>query len=115
MIPSRPGADADRHGDDVSEMAVRMVDDDRAGAVHSAMDDRFGRLSRQLVTPRSWLLAIGHALVFAGVYWLAYLLRFDFEVPADNVAIFWSTLAWVIGLKLLVFYLLAQFQGWWRM
>ena len=30
------------------------------------------------------------------------------------MAIFWSTLAWVIGLKLLVFYLLAQFQGWWR-
>ena len=55
-----------------------------------------------------------HALVFAGVYWLAYLLRFDFKVPADSIAVFWSTLAWVIGLKLLVFYLLAQFQGWWR-
>ncbi len=68
----------------------------------------------QLMTPRAWLLAIMHAAVFGVGYWLAYLLRFDFAIPPDFMSIFWLTLCWVIGLKLLVFCLLGQFRGWWR-
>ena len=68
----------------------------------------------QLMTPRSWLLVIMHAAVFGVGYWLAYLLRFDFAVPPSFVGIFWLTLGWVIGLKLLIFCLLGQFRGWWR-
>ena len=60
------------------------------------------------------MLATAHAVIFAGVYWLAYLLRFDFDVPAEGMTIFWSSVPWVVGLKILVFCLLSQFHGWWR-
>lgn len=60
------------------------------------------------------MLATAHAIIFAGVYWLAYLLRFDFDIPAESMTVFWSSVPWVIGLKILVFCLLSQFHGWWR-
>ena len=47
-------------------------------------------------------------------YWLAYLLRFDFAIPSTFMEVFWITLPWVIGLKLLIFCLAGQFRGWWR-
>jgi FlaA1/EpsC-like NDP-sugar epimerase len=68
----------------------------------------------QLTSFRSWLLAAMHALVFASVYWLAYLLRFDFDVPTNAVNVFVSTLGWVVGLQIVIFALLGQFRGWWR-
>ena len=86
----------------------------RSAAGPFAVDGRLRRISRQLVTPRSWLLAVAHGFVFAGVYWFAYLLRFDFSIPDDNVIMFSTTLAWVVGLKVVVFGLLAQYHGWWR-
>jgi FlaA1/EpsC-like NDP-sugar epimerase len=68
----------------------------------------------QSANVRAWFLAIAHAVVFAGAYWLAYLLRFDFNVPAASMTIFLSSIISVICLKLLVFYMLSQFHGWWR-
>jgi FlaA1/EpsC-like NDP-sugar epimerase len=68
----------------------------------------------QMSSPRSWMLAAMHALVFVSVYWLAYLLRFDFNVPSESVLVFTSSLGWVIGLQLAIFAVLGQFRGWWR-
>jgi FlaA1/EpsC-like NDP-sugar epimerase len=59
-------------------------------------------------------MAAVHALVFAGVYWLAYSFRFDFAMPEDSATLFRSSLGWVIGVQLLVFFFLGQLQGWWR-
>ena len=61
------------------------------------------RLFRQLRTPRVWLLAAAHAVIFAAAYWTAFWLRFDLAVPKKDVAFFCSTLGWVVGIQLLVF------------
>ncbi|MCE5303239.1 MAG: polysaccharide biosynthesis protein [Planctomycetaceae bacterium] len=69
---------------------------------------------RQVVSPGSWLLAAVHAAIFTVAYWLAYLLRFDFPIPSASLDIFWATLGWVVGLKLVVFAAFGHFHGWWR-
>ena len=63
---------------------------------------------------RVWLLAIAHALLFAAVYWLAFLLRFDFQVPPRDLGIYLQSLPWLLSVKLAVFYLTGHFHGWWR-
>ena len=47
----------------------------------------------QFKTPRAWLLAAMHAVVFAAAYYLAYLLRFDFGLSAAQMVLFWATWA----------------------
>jgi len=69
---------------------------------------------RQLIVPQSWLLAGAHAVIFTLSYLLAYVLRFDLPIPPEAAALFFGSLAWVIGLKLLMFALSGQFHGWWR-
>jgi FlaA1/EpsC-like NDP-sugar epimerase len=75
---------------------------------------RFRLVSRQFASPRSWALALMHATVFAVAYWCAYVLRLDFPLPEEQSALFYSSVGWVVCLKLVVFFLLAQFHGWWR-
>ena len=74
----------------------------------------FAKLAAQFLTPRSWLVALGHAAVFVLAYWLAYYLRFGLTLSSENFRLWWSSLGWVVGLQLLVFGLLGQFHGWWR-
>ncbi len=45
---------------------------------------------------------------------MAYLVRFDFQVPFDFPVSFWRLLPAVIGIKLLVFWRYGLFSGWWR-
>ena len=68
----------------------------------------------QLVSARSWLVALGHVLVFAVAYWLAYFLRFGMVVSPEETNLWWTTLPAVVGIQLGVFFLLGQFHGWWR-
>ena len=49
----------------------------------------------QSLTPRSWLVATGHAVVFTVAYWLAYYLRFGLAMSPDNLHVWWSSLGWV--------------------
>ena len=53
------------------------------------------RRGRNYLKPRVWLMALIHLAVFALVYWMAFLLRFDFAIPAGRHAVFWGTLPWV--------------------
>ena len=80
----------------------------------SAIGSRLQRTTGQLSTPRSWLLAGIHLLIFAVAYWSAFALRLDLPLPKDDAIMFWSSVGWVIGIQLLVFCLLGQFQGWWQ-
>lgn len=43
------------------------------------------RLIRAAVTGRVGLLAVGHLVCFALVYWLAFNTRFDFQIPAASI------------------------------
>ncbi len=60
------------------------------------------------------LLALGHVVLFAFVYWLAFALRFDFVVPAENAVVFWQSVIYVVAIKTMIFYLLRHYHGWWR-
>ena len=115
MTQSRPGADADRRAGDTSETAVRRVEDDRAGAAQSAIGQPLSSARPAVGDPA--IVAAGDRAraglcrrLLAGV---SVAVRFRRPGRATST-LFWSTLAWVIGLKLLVFCLLAQFHGWWR-
>ena len=84
------------------------------GTIRSVLYGGLRRSLRQLTSPRSWLLAGMHLVVFVAAYWGAYLLRFDFDIPSNSLSLYLSSLGWVVGIQLAVFYLLGQFHGWWR-
>jgi FlaA1/EpsC-like NDP-sugar epimerase len=79
------------------------------------------RVVRRLVRPvvqytplRVGLLGSGHLAVFLLSYWVAFCLRFDFAVPRASVSVFWGSVAFVLSLKLFIFYTSGHFHGWWR-
>jgi len=86
----------------------------RLTPVERHFDRLFGKLGRSIVTHRVWLLGIGHALVFILSFWLAFCLRFDFAVPADIYLRFQAALPAVLVVKIVIFYCLGHFHGWWR-
>ncbi|MHB8974676.1 MAG: polysaccharide biosynthesis protein [Pirellulaceae bacterium] len=67
-----------------------------------------------LLSPRFWLLAVGHLVLFGLIYWSAYLLRFGFNVPGSAVDTYWLTMPWLLAIKLVVFYIAGHYHGWWR-
>lgn len=86
----------------------------KVGDFRSTIFDSLRRTGKQCVTPRTWLLAIAHALAFTAAYYGAHLLRFDFVIPSKELDVFYSTVGWVVGVQLVAFGLLGQFHGWWR-
>ena len=70
-----------------------------------------GQLPRAV---RTALVLACHLAAFVVAYWTAFLLRFDFDVPASMAATFRATVLWVVGIKLLAFYVSRHFRGWWR-
>ncbi len=44
----------------------------------------------------------------------AYLVRFDFAVPPEFMALFWRSLPWALAIKLAVFYFFDLYRGMWR-
>ncbi len=71
-------------------------------------------LSRLALRYRVWLLAMGHCCVFALAYWLAFGLRFDFAIPDIMGSRLLASLPTVVALKLIVFYFMGHYHGWWR-
>ena len=60
------------------------------------------------------ILVLGHSLIFAIIYWIAFLMRFTLDVPSMYMDIYWQGLPVVVSIKLVVFYCLGSFHGWWR-
>ncbi len=61
------------------------------------------------------IIATLHDLVAAAIAWqLAYLLRFNFEIPPNFLAAMWSYLVWVIPIQGLTFYMFGLYRGIWR-
>jgi FlaA1/EpsC-like NDP-sugar epimerase len=114
MAQGRQATGNATHPGDRSETLSGSAGDHRQNVIWSLPGGRLLYKVGQREASRAWLLAIVHIVVFTVAYGLAFLLRFDFAVPTTEAALFWSTLIWIIDLKLLVFYLLAQFHGWWR-
>jgi len=82
----------------------------RANPVSQSLRRRAGNLLK----PRPWIMALMHMTVFVAVYYLAFLLRFDFAIPAKGgMDVFWGTLPWVLAIKFVVFLIARQYEGWW--
>ncbi len=67
-----------------------------------------------LVTFRLPLLLVLHTAVFAGVFWLAFLMRFTMDIPVKYQSLFWQGVPVIVATKVIVFYLMRSFHGWWR-
>ena len=63
---------------------------------------------------RFWILLAVHAFIFAITCLFAYALRFEFQFDANAVHLIKLTLAPLIIVKLVAFYLARSFHGWWR-
>lgn len=74
----------------------------------------FERFVIQMEGARIALLFILHVLVFTCCYAFAYLLRFEFTIPAEALPIFKAGLPVVVGVQLAVGLLFGFYRGWWR-
>ena len=71
------------------------------------------RNSERSRSKRFWALGLGHLVVFALVYWLAFELRFEFKTPVDQMQLFWTSLPWILAAKFIIFCALGHYDGWW--
>ncbi|MDQ3778817.1 MAG: polysaccharide biosynthesis protein, partial [Actinomycetota bacterium] len=62
---------------------------------------------------RLWQLAADGALIGLA-WWLAFQLRFDFDVPSNFRDGLWATVAIVVAIKLAVFVAFGFYNRWWR-
>ena len=61
------------------------------------------------------ILAVLHDAIAATLAWsLAYLLRFNFELPDDFVVELRMTLIWVVPLQVIIFWQFNLYRGMWR-
>jgi FlaA1/EpsC-like NDP-sugar epimerase len=72
------------------------------------------RLIDWLVRSRVVLLFLFHAVVFWLAYVFAYLVRWEFEIPKNQIAPFEASLPVVVGVQLLVGLFFGFYRGWWR-
>ena len=47
-------------------------------------------------------------------WWLAYLFRFNFDIPLDHMAVLKQTLLWVIPIQVTAFLVYGLYRGVWR-
>ena len=90
------------------------LDFNRSTAGDLSLKKLFYRHLQPMQTASFWLLFAVHAALFAGIYWTAYQMRFDFAVPKNEFALFAKSLPWVLCIKLGIFYLAGHYCGWWR-
>ena len=63
---------------------------------------------------RILLLATGHLLAFALSYWIAFGLRFDFQIPPQMMGRMLASIPVIAVVKLVVFFFMGHYHGWWR-
>jgi len=63
---------------------------------------------------RRLIIVFVNFLLVSLSYYLSFILRFDFNLPADYLKVFFKTLPLLILIKLSVFYYFGLFQGLWR-
>ncbi len=66
-------------------------------------------------TYRRTLLAMAHDIVASTLAWsLAYLLRFNLELPSHYAAELYATLPWIVPLQSIIFWRFGLYRGIWR-
>jgi len=70
-------------------------------------------IKKQILKYRIFVIATLQALLVMLSYLLSFELRFDFEVPHDDLALMLTTLPLLIACRLASFYYYGLFTGWW--
>ena len=61
------------------------------------------------------IIAMTHDLVVAiAAWWLAYLFRFNFDIPLDHMVVLKQALLWVIPIQVTAFLVYGLYRGVWR-
>lgn len=60
------------------------------------------------------ILLVLHSLLFVGIYYAAYLMRFTLDIPERHVRLYFDGVVAVVAIKIGVFMWLQSFHGWWR-
>jgi len=61
-----------------------------------------------------WVMLAVDVLLVCGSYYLAFVLRFDGRLPADQLRIFRQSVVWILPLKLALFIFFDLYRGMWR-
>ncbi|MBV8051600.1 MAG: polysaccharide biosynthesis protein, partial [Acidobacteriaceae bacterium] len=67
-----------------------------------------------LLRYRSLLIVLSQTILVCMSYYYSFVLRLDSSFDVSAHSLFWHTLPWVIGVKLIVFYHFGLLRGWWR-
>jgi len=59
-------------------------------------------------------MVLGDAVLVSFAYFLSYFLRFDGDIPSNELANFLSTVIWIVPLKLACFGFFDLYKGMWR-
>lgn len=71
-------------------------------------------MKQTFINPRTFL-ALLHDIIVAAAAWVAaYLLRFNFSIPAEHMQNMWQALLWVAPLQGAVFIAYGLYRGMWR-
>lgn len=82
-------------------------------SLNSTPDDKT-RLSKVYRPIGFFSIAVLHIAIFVFAYWTAYLLRFDFSIPAEFWKVFLATLPLILLIKVPVFFAMSHFHSWTR-
>lgn len=59
-------------------------------------------------------MLLGDTLLVASAYYLAHYIRFDGSVPPEHLYIFFTSIIWIISVKLICFIVFKLYRGMWR-
>ncbi len=71
-------------------------------------------MRRQLKNPNLYMMLLGDALLVAAALSLAYLLRFEFAIPAASLKQLIHSIGYIVIFKIVVFYVFGLYRGMWR-
>jgi FlaA1/EpsC-like NDP-sugar epimerase len=61
-----------------------------------------------------WILLFCDCVLVCGSYYMAFLIRFDAQIPDSQLRLFYSTIWWILPLKLIFFAAFDMYKGMWR-
>ncbi len=61
-----------------------------------------------------WLVITTDAVLLCCAYYLSYWLRFDTNIPQQEMTKFLDTIGWIVALKLVIFIVMNLYAGMWR-
>lgn len=108
-----PGSDAasQSHANDRTGRSNGQIKRDKFR--HRASRRRMPLLQHVRCTAQTATLAVVNLALFSMIYWLAFLLRFNFSIPSDWRQILLLTAPWILAVKLAAFHLTGPSRGWW--